>query len=124
MSGKKSKLCATAFIISLPVFASARRGGVHRNCQTNKIKKIMENAIMDYVSTRSNYTLAASSHVMKIGIAPDGGLFVPEKVAPVSLEQIKSFAGMGFQQRAVQILKSYLDDYSLSELDECVKYAY
>lgn len=79
---------------------------------------------MDYVSTRSNYTLAASSHVMKIGIAPDGGLFVPEKVAPVSLEQIKSFAGMGFQQRAAQILKSYLDDYSLSELDECVKHAY
>ena len=44
-----------------------------------------------------------------MGIAPDGGLFVPEKLVKFSLDEINSLVELDYKKRAVYILKRVLD---------------
>ncbi len=79
---------------------------------------------MHYESTRGGLKSVLSAEAIKQGIAPDGGLFVPEKKVKFSMDEIKSFAGMNYRERAVHILKPYLTDYSDEEIKDCVYSAY
>lgn len=79
---------------------------------------------MKYISTRGSAESFSSAGAIRQGIAPDGGLFVPEEIPVVTLPQIIEMAGQDYQQRAVQILRLFLDDYTESELREYVAAAY
>ncbi len=79
---------------------------------------------MLYRSTRGNCSNVTSAEAIKRGLAADGGLFVPEKVIHFDNEQILKMSGMSYQERALSILEGYLDDYTLSELRDCVVNAY
>ena len=79
---------------------------------------------MYYESTRGGLKSVLSAEAIKQGIAPDGGLLVPETKVKFTLEQISELVGMNYQQRAVYILKNYLDDYTDEELTDCVYSAY
>ncbi|TYQ12869.1 UNVERIFIED_CONTAM: threonine synthase [Acetivibrio alkalicellulosi] len=79
---------------------------------------------MYYESTRGGLKSVLSAEAIKMGIAPDGGLFVPEKSIKLSLDQISSMIDMNYNERATYILKHYLTDYSHDELEECVNNAY
>lgn len=79
---------------------------------------------MLYESTRGGLKGLTSAQAIKMGISNDGGLFVPENVVKFSQEQIRNLAGMSYQERAIEILKCYLDDYSLEEIRDCVNKAY
>lgn len=79
---------------------------------------------MLYQSTRGGQNGLDSADVIKMGIAKDGGLFVPEKGIKLSLEDINKLTGMTYQERAVEILKYFLDDYTAEELKDCVTQAY
>lgn len=79
---------------------------------------------MLYRSTRGNCPDVSSAEAIKTGMASDGGLFVPEKVIHFDSEQILKMSEMSYQERALNILKGYLDDYTLSELKDCVNQAY
>ncbi|HEX9060278.1 MAG TPA: threonine synthase, partial [Clostridia bacterium] len=65
-----------------------------------------------------------SAEAIKKGIASDGGLFVPEAKVKLGIEEISKLTSMNYRERAVFILKQYLDDYSLEELNDCVNSAY
>ena len=58
------------------------------------------------------------------GIAPDGGLFVPESMPKMKLDEIQQLCQMTYMQRAVAVLKKFLTDYSDDELAECSELAY
>ncbi|MFY9568037.1 MAG: hypothetical protein WAP56_02595, partial [Acetivibrionales bacterium] len=75
---------------------------------------------MYYVSTRGWSGSVTSAEAIKRGLAPDGGLFVPETIVRLDPEEIASFAEMDYRERAVSILRHYLDDYTEEELRECV----
>lgn len=77
-----------------------------------------------YESTRGGVKSFLSAETIKMGIAPDGGLFVPEKHVRLTLEQIEKLAGITYQERALSILKHFLDDYTQEELSDCVYKAY
>ncbi|HPD01052.1 MAG TPA: threonine synthase [Acetivibrio sp.] len=79
---------------------------------------------MHYESTRGGLKSVLSAEAIKQGIAPDGGLFVPEKRVKLSMDEIASLVGMNYRERAVHILKPYLTDYSDEEIKDCVYNAY
>lgn len=79
---------------------------------------------MHYESTRGGLKSVLSAEAIKRGIAPDGGLFVPEKNVSLTNDEINSMADMSYQERAIYILKHYLTDYSDEEIADCVYSAY
>ena len=79
---------------------------------------------MQYFSTRNkNYKVSAAEAIAK-GLAPDGGLFVPESVPAISSDEIKSLCEMDYRGRAVNIMSRYLAEFSREELECYVKAAY
>ena len=80
---------------------------------------------MKYISTRTkNFTPLNSAEVILKGIADDGGLFVPESIPKITLDDIKNLADKNYCQRAVFVLKKFLTDYSEDELFESCEVAY
>jgi threonine synthase len=79
---------------------------------------------MYYESTRGGLKGVPSAEAIKRGIAPDGGLFVPEGNVTITLEQIDEMVNMSYQERAVCVLKYFLDDFTLEEIRDCVNNAY
>jgi len=45
---------------------------------------------MNYLSTRNKNYLVSAAEAIAMGISPDGGLFVPEKIPTLSIEDIKT----------------------------------
>lgn len=79
---------------------------------------------MRYGSTRGGLLDISSAQAIKMGIAPDGGLFVPNEKVSVDLDFIKSLVNDTYQQRAEKILSLFLTDFKNEELAECVAKAY
>ena len=80
---------------------------------------------MMFFSTRdSEKKLFKASEVIKNGLAADGGLFVPDSIPAVSLEDISNLAKMSYPERAATVLSMYLSDYTYEELLEDANNAY
>ncbi len=77
-----------------------------------------------YVSTRSRSKKFASAQAIALGLANDGGLFVPEEIELVDKSFLSSLISSNYSQRAVAILQKFLTDYSPEELLGCVQQAY
>ena len=72
---------------------------------------------MMYHSTRDpfhkKYTAA---EVIKMGLAPDGGLFIPETIPSLPKEEIADLCKDSYPVRAAKILSKFLTDYTYEEL--------
>lgn len=79
---------------------------------------------MFYTSTRDRSIKVSSSQAIAHGISKDGGLFVPEEIPQISMEDIVRLAGCDYITRAKEILSLYLTDFTEDELDSCVNGAY
>jgi threonine synthase len=79
---------------------------------------------MLYVSTRGGGEAVSSAGAIKTGIAPDGGLFVPDSPVRVDPGLIEAMKRMDYRGRAAGILSLYLTDFSAGEIEQCVGGAY
>ena len=79
---------------------------------------------MRYISTRSKIKPISSAQAILQGLAADGGLFVPEKIPKVTLEEINDLLEKSYEERAAWLLGKYLTDYTPDELGECTELAY
>lgn len=79
---------------------------------------------MLYVSTRGQAPIASAAHVIKEGLARDGGLFVPQNIPKVHLDDILTMHAMPYSQCVASVLKLFLTDYTVDELLECAEAAY
>jgi threonine synthase len=79
---------------------------------------------MLYESTRGNYRQVSSAEAIKLGISPDGGLFVPCKNVVIDRDTLCRMVGLDYPDIAFLILQLYLDDYTEEEIRECVRLAY
>lgn len=79
---------------------------------------------MKYISTRGGIDSLSSSEAIKRGISPEGGLFVPEKSVKFDTAQLWKFITMDYQERAIEIFKYFIDDYTDDEIKDCVYNAY
>ena len=78
---------------------------------------------MSFFSTRGESCVTASQAILR-GLAPDGGLYVPAMFPMVSMEKISRLCEMDYRRRAVSILKLFLEDFSIPEIEEAVNAAY
>src|SRR5659263_525647 len=79
---------------------------------------------MKYISTRGTDYQYSSAQAIKQGIAPDGGLFVPESIPKLSKDDLQRMTTQTYIETAADVLSLYLDDYSHSELLDYCTWAY
>ena len=87
------------------------------------ILKPESDRFVSFFSTRGESCVTASQAILR-GLAPDGGLYVPAMFPTVPMQRISSFCEMDYAGRAVAILKRYLEDFSIPEIEEAVRAAY
>lgn len=79
---------------------------------------------MKYVSTRNQSVRLRASQAIAQGLARDGGLLTPEvfpKLTPALLEDLR---GKTYGQRAVAVMKLFLEDFSEEELSAFTQAGY
>ena len=76
-----------------------------------------------YRSTRSPELRVTASQAVLQGLAPDGGLFVPEKL-PRYPQDWEVLSAQSYQETALQVMRLLLTDYTEEELRNCIDRAY
>lgn len=76
-----------------------------------------------YKSTRGNGELISSSQAIIAGIAPDGGLYVPNAIPKLSVD-LGSMVKMSYREVAYTVMKEFFTDFTEEELMNCVNKAY
>ncbi len=72
---------------------------------------------MQYVSTRTKECERVSAaYAIKTGLAPDGGLFMPEALPAITLAELSELLDCSYAERATYIFAKFLTDYSITEL--------
>ncbi len=79
---------------------------------------------MLYVSTRGRADIVSSAYAISRGLAADGGLFAPQQLPSLRLEDIGALASLPYGERAVDILSLFLTDFNRQELAAAAKAAY
>ena len=82
---------------------------------------------MRYVSTRDNSERPASvlsAEAIKKGLAPDGGLYIPERFPALTAGDLARLGGMTYPERASRVLSMFLDDYREEWLGNACREAY
>ena len=65
---------------------------------------------MKYISTRGQAPALNFEEVLLTGLAPDGGLYVPEKLPRYTREEIASWAGLDYTELAYKIIQPFVAD--------------
>ena len=71
---------------------------------------------MNYVSTRNKTVSLTASQAIAQGLARDGGLLTPEVFPKITPEMLEDWRGKTYGQRAVALMKLFLEDFSEEEL--------
>ena len=79
---------------------------------------------MRYVSTRGTAEPVSASQAIIRGIAPDGGLYVPEIIPTVDMGFIRALCAGDYRARAAAVLGLYLEEFPKEELEAIVKASY
>lgn len=79
---------------------------------------------MQYMSTRNKDKHYTSVQAMTKGLAEDGGLFIPAYIPKLPKSALQELSSMSYQQRAVYVMKIFLDEFSVRELTDFAKAAY
>ncbi len=79
---------------------------------------------MFYKSTRNSNVKITSAEAITQGISADGGLFVPESIPEITFDEIEKLAGMSYADRAFEIFRKYLTDFTDAEIHYCTDNAY
>jgi threonine synthase len=79
---------------------------------------------MRYVSTRGGMSPAAFTDILLEGLAPDGGLAIPESYPRIDLATLAAWRGLGYRELALEILARYVDDIPRAALKEIVDRTY
>jgi len=77
-----------------------------------------------YESTRGKTAPVTAAEAIKKGIAPDGGLFVPDRPVEIARERLAEMAGAPYRELARTILEPFLPGFSAAEIAACVASAY
>lgn len=74
-----------------------------------------------YISTRGGEKLTASKAILK-GLACDGGLFLPESIKKLNIDD--KYFDKDYLQIAKDVFSLFLDDFTEEEIDYCINGAY
>jgi threonine synthase len=71
---------------------------------------------MLYLSTRGHADRKRFCEILLEGLAPDGGLYLPERYPQVTPEQLSSWRGLPYAELAFEVLSLYIDDIPADDL--------
>jgi threonine synthase len=71
---------------------------------------------MKYLSTRGDQTPRSFSEILLEGLAPDGGLYLPERYPQVDAATLTRWRGLSYAELAFEILSLYIDDIPAADL--------
>ncbi len=71
---------------------------------------------MNYVSTRGQTPPARFRAVLLEGLAPDGGLMVPESYPQIDDATLRQWRALGYPQLAARLMERFADDYPAGAL--------
>jgi threonine synthase len=76
-----------------------------------------------YASTRSDTEKITSAQAIIKGIAPDGGLYVPERIPAIDVP-FSDLVKMNYRQLSLYVMSRFLTDFTSEELEFCISRAY
>lgn len=80
---------------------------------------------MKYISTRGNTRPISSVEAIKMGMVPAGGLFVPEEIPSISIQQLEQWKDLSYSELATNIFSFFLEnDFSENEISSITRNAY
>lgn len=79
---------------------------------------------MKYISTRNPAAAVSGSAAVLSGLAPDGGLYVPESFPPVSIKEIEDMTVLDYPERSARIMSLFFDELTYDELLDITRRAY
>jgi len=79
---------------------------------------------MRYVSTRGGMAPATFSDILLGGLAPDGGLTVPEVYPTVTPAELANWRGLSYPELAFAILRKFADDIPTADLRALIDHTY
>ncbi len=79
---------------------------------------------MKYISTRGGMQPAPFSETLLEGLAPDGGLTVPEQLPAVSLAEIESWRALTYPELAASVIGRFATDIPADDLSRMCHAAY
>ena len=71
---------------------------------------------MYYISTRDAALRCTASQAIVQGLSRDGGLFLPERIPALERGALEKMRTMPYAERAVQVMKLYLEEFTEDEL--------
>ena len=77
-----------------------------------------------YISTRGNYHPVPASEAIRLGMVPQGGLFVPEEIPILDKSKIKGMSEQSYGEVAQTILELFLDDFTPEEIRDIIHKSY
>lgn len=80
---------------------------------------------MQYISTRG-FTKKNLSflEVVQMGLSPDGGLFIPQKIPKIDLEEIEILQDLSYEERIFSILQKFELEITSTDLHKMIYQAY
>jgi threonine synthase len=79
---------------------------------------------MKYLSTRGDPARRSFSEILLEGLAPDGGLYLPERYPQVDASMLARWRGLAYHELAFEILSLYIDDIPATDLRALVAKTY
>ena len=71
---------------------------------------------MNYISTRGDNTPRKFCDILLEGLAPDGGLYLPESYPQVDAAMLTKWRGLSYADLAFEVLSLYIDDIPAADL--------
>ncbi|MFN8124400.1 MAG: threonine synthase [Thermoleophilia bacterium] len=79
---------------------------------------------MRYVSTRGRDAGRAFSEILLEGLAPDGGLYLPDRYPQVDAATLRAWRSLSYAELAEAVLSLYIDDIPAADLRDIVARTY
>ncbi|KPN71256.1 threonine synthase [Neisseria sp. 83E34] len=79
---------------------------------------------MKYISTRGNTANKQFSEVLLMGLAPDGGLMLPESYPQISAETLQQWRSLSYPELAFQIMSLFVTDIPAEDLKDIINRTY
>ena len=79
---------------------------------------------MNYLSTRGDKTPRKFCDILLEGLAPDGGLYLPEHYPQVSLATLSAWRSLPYADLAFEVLSLYIDDIPATDLQAICRKTY
>lgn len=80
---------------------------------------------MKYIGTRDNIKAISAIEAIKLGMVPQGGLFIPERIPAISQKQLHSWINLSYNRLAQHIFQLFLtNDFSETETAQIVQQTY